>query len=166
MLLDQRACAAGGRAARSATDQCEEFPAFHKCPQESKLRAVSCHSGPAIGTAGERPELRPIVLGCERPLRVIFVARPAAQTSGMSAVLPIASEGLHRSATSLSATRRHMQCSKQALLFDHLVGAAEERERDRQAERLGSLEVDIQFDFRCLRTGRSAGVSPLRMRPV
>jgi hypothetical protein len=47
---------------RRAADQCKEFPAFHKCPQESKLRAVSCHSGPAIGTAGEGPEVRPIVL--------------------------------------------------------------------------------------------------------
>jgi hypothetical protein len=63
MLLGQRACAAGGHAARCAADQCKEFPAFHKCPQESKLRAVSCHSGPAIGTAGEGPEVRPIVLG-------------------------------------------------------------------------------------------------------
>jgi hypothetical protein len=70
MLLDQRACAAGGHAARRAADRCKEFPAFHKCPQESKLRAVSCHSGPAIGTAGEGPEVRPIVLGCQCPARV------------------------------------------------------------------------------------------------
>jgi hypothetical protein len=31
--------------------------------------------------------------------------------------------------------------------FDHLVGAAEQRERDRKAERLGGLEVDVQLDF-------------------
>src|SRR5436190_11083761 len=34
--------------------------------------------------------------------------------------------------------------------FDHLVGAAEQRQRDREAERLGGLEVDYQLDFRCL----------------
>jgi hypothetical protein len=32
-------------------------------------------------------------------------------------------------------------------LFDHLVGAAEQREREGKAERLGGLEVEDQFDF-------------------
>src|SRR4051794_24274619 len=31
--------------------------------------------------------------------------------------------------------------------LDHLVGAAEQRQRDREAERLGGLEVDYQLDF-------------------
>jgi hypothetical protein len=35
-----------------------------------------------------------------------------------------------------------MQCSKNASLFDNLVGAEEKRFRDRHAERLGSLEND------------------------
>jgi hypothetical protein len=35
-------------------------------------------------------------------------------------------------------------------LFDHLVAAVEDRERDRQTERLGGLEIDGQFDFRGL----------------
>ena len=31
--------------------------------------------------------------------------------------------------------------------FDHLIGPTEYRLRDRQAERLGGLEVDDQLDF-------------------
>ena len=32
-------------------------------------------------------------------------------------------------------------------LFDHLVGAAEQRKREGDAQRLGRLEVDDQLDF-------------------
>ena len=42
-----------------------------------------------------------------------------------------------------------MQRSKGSL-FDHLVGATLHRLRHGNAERLGGLEVDDQFDFRCL----------------
>ena len=35
-------------------------------------------------------------------------------------------------------------------LFDHLVGAAAQRQRHGDAERSGGLEVEVQFDFRCL----------------
>jgi len=43
-------------------------------------------------------------------------------------------------------------CQKQtsAALFDHLISAVEDRERDRHTERLGGLEIDDQFDFRGL----------------
>ena len=35
-------------------------------------------------------------------------------------------------------------------LFDHLVSAADHRERDSEVERRGGLHVDDQFDFCCL----------------
>src|SRR5208337_4955830 len=43
-----------------------------------------------------------------------------------------------------------MQCGKDPRLFDHLVGAAEQRQREGEPERLGSFEVDDQFDLRDL----------------
>ena len=33
-------------------------------------------------------------------------------------------------------------------LFDHLIGAGEQRGRHRQAQRLGGLEIDREFDLR------------------
>jgi hypothetical protein len=41
-----------------------------------------------------------------------------------------------------------MQYSKTAPLFDHLVGTAEERYRDGEAQRPGGLEVDDQLSAR------------------
>ena len=41
-------------------------------------------------------------------------------------------------------------------LFDHLVGAAEQWQRNGQPKCLGSLEVDNQFDFRGLLDGQIA----------
>src|ERR1700730_17043497 len=45
--------------------------------------------------------------------------------------------------------------------FKHLVGAAEKRERDRKAERLGGLEVDVQLDFAGLLDRQIGGVVAL-----
>jgi hypothetical protein len=35
-------------------------------------------------------------------------------------------------------------------LLDHLIGSTEQRQRDREAERLGRLQVDNKFDLRRL----------------
>jgi hypothetical protein len=54
-------------------------------------------------------------------------------------------------------------------LLDHLVGAVEKRERDRQAECLSGLEIDDQFDFRGLlnrQIGRFEPLTPLSMVPL
>src|SRR5215467_11360863 len=50
--------------------------------------------------------------------------------------------------------------------LDHLVDAANQRHRNTEGERLGGLHVDDELDFGRLLTGRSAGFSPLRIRPV
>jgi len=42
-----------------------------------------------------------------------------------------------------------MQCSKKPL-FDHLVGATEQRQWDRKAESFGGLEIDNQIVVRLL----------------
>jgi hypothetical protein len=41
-----------------------------------------------------------------------------------------------------------------AELLDHLIRAPQERRRDRQAERLGRLEVDHQLELRRLLDGQ------------
>jgi hypothetical protein len=51
----------------------------------------------------------------------------------------------------LTARSGHKQTpapQQTALLFDYLVGAAEQRERHGEPERLGGPQVDDQLDFR------------------
>jgi hypothetical protein len=50
--------------------------------------------------------------------------------------------------------------------FDHLVGDGQQRERNGKTERFGGLEVDGQIDLVTCWTGKSAGFSPLRIRPM
>ena len=46
-------------------------------------------------------------------------------------------------------------------LFDHLVGAREQRRGHFEAERLGSLEIDDQLDFRGLHDRQVGGLFTL-----
>jgi len=45
-----------------------------------------------------------------------------------------------------------------SLLFDHLIGAGEDRRRDGEAERFGCLGVDDQLDLRHLRDREIGGL--------
>ena len=67
-----------------------------------------------------------------------------------------------------SATRHVRLCQKRTLpvLFDHLVGAADHRLWDIQSERLCGFRLMVISTFVTCWTGRSAGLSPLRTRPV
>src|SRR5258706_11433606 len=49
-------------------------------------------------------------------------------------------------------------------LFDHLIGAQQDRRRDRHADRFGGFEIDHRLDVVACWTGRSASFSPLRIR--
>jgi hypothetical protein len=51
-------------------------------------------------------------------------------------------------------------------LFDDLVGAAEQRQRNGEAERLGSPEIDGHLDFRDLLNRQVGSLLPLRILPV
>ena len=52
---------------------------------------------------------------------------------------------------------------KQTLhLLDHLIGASEERWRDRHTERLCGFQVDDQIEFGCLFHGQIARVGALQ----
>jgi hypothetical protein len=65
----------------------------------------------------------------------------------------------------LSAKKRTYSAAKKSL-FDHLVGAVEQRLRNSDPERFGGLEIDRQLELDRAWTGSSLGFSPLRMRPA
>jgi hypothetical protein len=55
------------------------------------------------------------------------------------------------------------QLGHAAGLLDYLIRSLQERRRDRQAERLGGLEVDDQLELRGLLNGEIGGRAPLRI---
>jgi hypothetical protein len=50
---------------------------------------------------------------------------------------------------------------KDSALLDHLVGQTEQRQRDSDAEGLGSLNVNDQLEFCCLLNRQISGVLAL-----
>src|SRR5918998_4243664 len=85
--------------------------------------------------------------------------------------------GMRNSLSASSALKPGPKCVSEAASpsFDHLVSAGEERSRHVEAERLGSLEIDEQLNFRCLldreirRIGARkdpAGMDPTLIAPV
>ena len=74
----------------------------------------------------------------------------AALSGRMSASPPIATELMQRREPTRCANCGLVHCNerrKKIGLFDHLVGAADQRQRNGKAEGLGSLQVDDQLDF-------------------
>src|SRR5437879_6371484 len=76
----------------------------------------------------------------------IAADRPARDVPGMSALLRL--HPLFSIATNLSrSANRDLAHRIKAPLFDHLVGARQQRCRHFEAERLGGLEIDHQLVF-------------------
>jgi hypothetical protein len=72
----------------------------------------------------------------------------SAVARSMSAIPPMATELVRRNELTLCANRVLMHCSaNRQSLFDHVVGASEQRWGHLEAERLGRLEIDDQLEF-------------------
>jgi len=68
----------------------------------------------------------------------------------ISALPPRADVGAESSDRRFVPISSREQCSKIALLLDHLVGADQERFRNRQPETFRRLEIDYEFERRRL----------------
>ena len=65
----------------------------------------------------------------------------------------------------ISARKFHFEPPSRFTSLDHLVGAADQRQRHGDAERLGGLEVDVQLDFRPLLDRQVGGFLALENPP-
>ena len=61
----------------------------------------------------------------------------------------------------LRAQNRTLAPQQNRSLFDHLIGARQQRRRDDHAERLRGFEIDRQFEFGRLRNRQIGGLAAL-----
>jgi hypothetical protein len=104
--------------------------------RDYELDEVICE--PLLGRASVQLMSFPMLHGCHGPI----VSN--APIPDLPALAP------KRGSSTLSGLSLHVSTSaaREAIgLFDHLVGKAEDRWRDRQAERPGGLEIDDQLEF-------------------
>src|SRR5262249_11219454 len=87
--------------------------------------------------------------------------RYARDARPMSATAPIATELWRRNKTSLSANSRHMHRSKPRSLFDHLVGARQQRRRNGEVKHPGGLGIDHQLELARLHDRQVGGLGAL-----
>jgi hypothetical protein len=74
----------------------------------------------------------------------------------MSAMPLIATESVRRNEPKRCAITGREQSQQGSPLFDHLVGAREQRRRQLEAERLGHLEIDDELKLGWLSTKNHA----------
>jgi hypothetical protein len=126
--------AAGGRLMHRqpscAAEQRDELAAPHVLPTVRESHPHRCRNAALCTTTK-------LMVEWQRWVKLSH-STMSAQTSG----LPESGRRSTYLRCRTSATRRHMQCSKQALLFDHLVGAGEQPRRQGEAERFCRLQVD------------------------
>jgi hypothetical protein len=93
---------------------------------------------------------------------------PAEATSAMGHLhaLPRRSISVRFTSMSRNPPRSIVGLVRANLSFDHLVSAAEQRNREVRPSAFAVLRLMISSIFVTCCTGRSAGLSPLRMRPV